>query len=262
MLELRQSTEVIVPIGAFVDVGDGFTPQTDIALSCDEAELLKHGSVAVVDISGATWAAITSCRGWYGLTLTAALTDTLGILKVIVQDDSDCLPVHAEFLVVTQQYWDSKYSTDVRQVDVTQIGGDAQSLADFKDLADTGYNPATHKLAGVVLADTCTTSTDMRGTDGVDTAAMRGTDSAALATALATHDGKLDTADEVVDAALAILKADKVIDTGEDPWELVLYTQGAEQIPENEIFRKALSQPDGTAVSSSDHIVGQEEHTT
>jgi len=178
-----------------------------------------------------------------------------------------------------------KFKLDRQLVDAVELGSDAQSLADLKDLADTGYNPATHKLAGVVLADTCTTNTDMRGTDSaatatalathdgkldtvagdvanIDGAAMRGTDSAALASALATHDGKLDTADEVVDAALAILKADKVIDTGEDPWELVLYTQGAEQIPENEIFRKALSQPDGTAVSSSDHIVGQEEHTT
>ncbi|HUU97764.1 MAG TPA: hypothetical protein VM487_18670 [Phycisphaerae bacterium] len=125
MLELRQGTEVIVPIGPFVDVADGFTPQTDITLGGNEAEVLKHGSDTVVDISGATWAAVTDCRGWYSLTLTTSLTDTLGILKVIVQDDSDCLPVDREFMVVTQQYWDSKYSTDVRQVDVTQWLGQA-----------------------------------------------------------------------------------------------------------------------------------------
>ena len=236
-----------------------------------------------------------------------------------------------------------KFKLDVPAANLTEIGGVAQSATDLKDLADTGYNPATHKLAGVVLADTCTTNTDMRGTDGANTvvpatkaemdtahallatvakqdviygivdailedvtgingAAMRGTDSAATAVNLAIIAGYLDeeiaailaavdtevaaikavtdalpdagalsslaqaaalvTVDTVVDAALAILKADKVIDTSQTPWELVLYTQGAAQEAGNEIFRKALSQPDGTAVSSSDHIVGQEEHTT
>jgi hypothetical protein len=42
---------------------------------------------------------------------------------------------------------------------VAAIGGDTQSLADLKDFADTGYNPATHKVAGVVLTDTVTTYT-------------------------------------------------------------------------------------------------------
>lgn len=43
--------------------------------------------------------------------------------------------------------------------DMRQIGGDSQSATDLKDFADTGYNPATHKVAGVVLTDTLTTYT-------------------------------------------------------------------------------------------------------
>lgn len=65
---------------------------------------------------------------------------------------------------------------------VTQLGGAAQSLTDLKDFADTGYAPDTHKVAGVVLTDTCTTNTDMRGTD-----------SAATAANLAVVDGIVDT---------------------------------------------------------------------
>lgn len=42
---------------------------------------------------------------------------------------------------------------------VAALGGDAQSLTDLKHFADTGYNPATSKIAGVVLADTVTTLT-------------------------------------------------------------------------------------------------------
>lgn len=44
-------------------------------------------------------------------------------------------------------------------VNVTQIGGDAQSLTDLKDFADAGYDPATNKVQGVVLTDTVTTYT-------------------------------------------------------------------------------------------------------
>lgn len=44
-------------------------------------------------------------------------------------------------------------------VSLGAVGGDTQSMTDLKDLVDTGYNPATHKLAGVVLADTVTTLT-------------------------------------------------------------------------------------------------------
>ena len=46
-------------------------------------------------------------------------------------------------------------------VDVERLAGVAQSLTDLKDFADTGYNPTTHKVAGVVLVDTTTTNTDM-----------------------------------------------------------------------------------------------------
>lgn len=47
----------------------------------------------------------------------------------------------------------------VPEVDVTHLGGAAQSATDLKDLADTGYDPVTHKVQGVVLVDTLTTYT-------------------------------------------------------------------------------------------------------
>lgn len=59
--------------------------------------------------------------------------------------------------------------TDNLPVDVVQIGGNTQSATDLKDFADTGYDPSSHKVAGVVLVDTCTTNTDMRGTDNAST---------------------------------------------------------------------------------------------
>lgn len=128
MLELQANTEVKVRVGPFVDVGDGFTPQTDIALSGNEAELLKHNGVATVDISGNTWAAISDCRGWYDLTLTTTDTNTEGLLTVVVQDDSDCLPVYCHFMVLAQAAWLSKYTakdTGFMDVDIKAVGGTA-----------------------------------------------------------------------------------------------------------------------------------------
>ena len=49
----------------------------------------------------------------------------------------------------------------VPEVDVTHVGGDAQSATDLKDFADAGYDPATNKVQGVVLADTVTTLTNL-----------------------------------------------------------------------------------------------------
>lgn len=60
-------------------------------------------------------------------------------------------------------------ASGVIEANAVQIGGTAQSATDLKDFADTGYNPSTHKVAGVVLVDTTTTNSDMRGTDGAYT---------------------------------------------------------------------------------------------
>jgi len=46
-------------------------------------------------------------------------------------------------------------------VNTKRLGGVEQSATDLKDFADTGYDPSTHKVAGVVLADTTTTNSDM-----------------------------------------------------------------------------------------------------
>lgn len=250
MQELRANTQVIVKIGPFPDVGDGFTPQTDIDITAsNEAELFKHNTAATVDISARTWAAVTDVRGWYNLTLTTTDTNTEGCLDVVVQDDSDCLPVVRSFMVLSMAAWDSKYAPkdtgfmdvniktvgradaqeteannlesacanysvtrgltgtavpavaggaagglvlgsaannlavdaagkvavpDTQKVDVDTIKTSSQSATDLKDFADTGYDPATHKVQGVVLTDTCTTNTDMRGTDSAALASVLG----------------------------------------------------------------------------------------
>lgn len=121
MIFLRQSTERLVRVGPFVDAGDGVTPETGVTLgAADQAELLKSTG-ATVDISGATFAAITGVDGWYNLTLTTSHTDTLGPFTVVIQDASVCLPVFMEGMVVSANVWDSLFGTDLLYVDTQEI---------------------------------------------------------------------------------------------------------------------------------------------
>lgn len=56
--------------------------------------------------------------------------------------------------------------------DIREIGGIAQSATDLKDFVDSGYDPVTNKVQGVVLVDTTTVNTDMRGTDSAALASV------------------------------------------------------------------------------------------
>jgi len=63
---------------------------------------------------------MTGCDGWYNLTLTAGNVDTEGMLTVVIQDSSVCLPVFDRFMIVNANVYDSLYAaaaTDYLQVD-------------------------------------------------------------------------------------------------------------------------------------------------
>jgi hypothetical protein len=186
---LKANTQVIVTVGPFVDVGDGFTPQTDITLAGDEAELIKHGSTSVVSISGATWAAVTSCRGYYSLTLTTSHTDTEGMLVVIVQDDSDCLPVKQEYMVLSEAAYDSMFvakDTGFMDVNVKAISEDT-AAADRLELACDAYT-TQRGLSGTALPNVAA-----NGAGGLPISIAGGLDLDAMNTNI--NDIETDTAD-------------------------------------------------------------------
>lgn len=157
--ELRQSTQVIVTIGTVVAVGDGFTPVTSLTLAgADEAELIKANTTTTTDISGATMSAITGADGTYGLTLTTSHTDTLGCLRVSINDDSLCLPVWSDFMVITALEWDRKYTAaggtgltgGIISYGTMQAGSTSTTavLASATSYADNLINGATLVITG------------------------------------------------------------------------------------------------------------------
>lgn len=127
MQVLKQNTGITLKIGSFVDATDGITPETGITLgAADQAELLKAGSTSVTDISGNVFGAITDCDGWYWLTLTAAQLDTVGLLTIVIQDASVCLPIWREYMVLSGYVYNSFVVTsDYFDVNVVQWNGTA-----------------------------------------------------------------------------------------------------------------------------------------
>ena len=170
MQVLRQSTQVKVRIGPFVDVGDGFTPETGITLgSADEAELLKADGAATVSLAAATWAAISGADGYFDLTLTTSHTDTVGTLEVVVQDDSVCLPVLARFQVITADAYDALYASDARlgRSAMGIVLGTATTGGTTTSIPTSSLDPsatATDQFKGrVVIFDKDTTTAALRG---------------------------------------------------------------------------------------------------
>lgn len=153
---LRQSTQVIVRIGSFVDSIDGVTPETGVTLgAADQAEALKAAGAATVDISGNTWAAITGADGWYNLTLSTTDTNTVGDLTIVVQDSSVCCPVHARFQVMEEALYDALYASGAAQVPANVV-------------AWNGTAP-NNLVSGRVDADMGAISTDATAADRLET---------------------------------------------------------------------------------------------
>lgn len=151
--------------GPFVDKADGVTLKTDSTTITDIDHattgifLSKAGAAAAVRHATVT-ASVADAYGMMKVTLDTTDTGTLGTLDVLFAKAATYLPVHKQFMVLPANIFDSLVSgSDLVDVSVTQLAGVAQSLTDLKDFADTGYDPSTHKVTGVVLTDTATTLT-------------------------------------------------------------------------------------------------------
>lgn len=153
---LRQSTQVVVRIGPFMDATDAVTPETGITLgAADQAEALKAAGAATVDISGNTWAAIANCGGWYDLTLTTTDTNTIGDLTIVVQDTSVCLPVFARFQVIEEAAYDTIYAASALPASTTNItAGTITTVTNLTNAPTAGDLTATMKASVNTEVDT------------------------------------------------------------------------------------------------------------
>ncbi len=127
---LKQSTAVTLKLGPFVDSSDGNTEETALTINASDVKLSKNGGAfaAKNDANAATHDA----NGWYAVNLNATDTNTAGILTVYIHV-TGALPVWREYAVLPANVYDSLFSTDKLQVDVTQVAGsNVSGVNDFK----------------------------------------------------------------------------------------------------------------------------------
>jgi len=137
---LRQSTSVSVMLGPFVNSSDGVTTEESLTLTQSDLQLSKNGGAAAQknDATSATHI----YGGNYSVPLDATDTGTLGSLTLMCKK-SGALPVKADFIVVTANVYDTLFSTDKLDVEVS-VNHDKTGYsliqefpANFADLAIT-----------------------------------------------------------------------------------------------------------------------------
>jgi len=80
----------------------------------------------------------------------------------------------------------------VPEVDMTHLGGVAQSATDLKDFADAGYDPVANKIEGVKLADTLSTYTGDTPQTGDNFARLGAPAGASVSADVAAIEGQTD----------------------------------------------------------------------
>ena len=151
---LKQSTAIDIRVGPFVDVGDGFVPETGVTIGAsDEAEILKANGAATVTMGG-TFAAVTGSDGWYDYTLATGDVDTVGELVIVMQDDDVYLPVHVRAYVLEEAVYDALYAAsstvDAYQAKVWLVDDDSGSNDRYLVAFFKNSQPIT---AGVTVPD-------------------------------------------------------------------------------------------------------------
>jgi len=227
MQELEVNAIATITIGAFVDKGDGVTPEEGITLAAaDSAEVMKHNGTTFVDIAGAggNQATLTHKeKGMYTLAIPAAVISDEGRLTVFISDESVCLPVWKDFMVVSQAYWASKYDakdSGYMDVDIKAVGGTATPHTSGKlhilqgdGGAITAVGPTKTEMDNghaAIVADT----EDLQTILGTPANFMA--DLSTLETRLsAVRAGYLDQLDFALQEAIAAVKAETALIVGD-----------------------------------------------
>ena len=163
---IRQGATHKVTLGPAVAVANGYVPVTTLTLSgADEAEVILHDNATVVDISGYTWAAITTADGYYHLTLQSGISGTCGHMTVVVNDDSLILPLREDFTILEEAVYDALFAASAvgyvtdQPVNVTKWLGTAAATPTVAGVPEVdvthwiGTAAATPTTAGVPEVD-------------------------------------------------------------------------------------------------------------
>ena len=123
MIELRQNTSRNITVGPILTkitrLSDPLVPIPGALLSqCTMARLIRFDGTSV-NVGFRTWYAVPDCAGFYTLPLASSDVNTLGSLYLYVYNQSVWeRPVVMEYEVISQNVWDSKYSSRLLRVEL------------------------------------------------------------------------------------------------------------------------------------------------
>lgn len=135
MRYLRYNTAVMISVGPFVDYTDGVTPLTALTVTNCHLTMIKDDDDGtepnlILDTTPTASGGnndmvhITNDDdGFYSLELTTANTSNYGRVIISITDPDVHLPVWHEFMIVSQNFYDSMFGSDYLQVDTVQVEG-------------------------------------------------------------------------------------------------------------------------------------------
>jgi len=172
-IEIKVSTAHTFLLGPFVDATDGVAVETGLATAMDNAStgirLSKNGG-NMGDRNDGT-APVHDEDGWYTIVLDTTDTGTLGLLQVEFSDPTVALPAWQTFSVVTANYWDTKYSTDTFDVNVTTMAANSIATGVIATDAIGATAMAPNSIASDVMAAN-SIATGVIATDAIGVLAM------------------------------------------------------------------------------------------
>jgi hypothetical protein len=189
---LKQSTSVDLPIGPFLDITDGASPETALTITQPDIRLKKNGGAWAQKNAAQTLS--HEENGFYEVTLDATDTNALGCLRLAVFE-AGALPVFEDFMVVPANVWDSLFASDFLQVDVVQAAGTAWAsgaitAASIANDAITAPKIAADAITSTKIADNAITAAKI-ATDAITSAKIQddALTAAKFATDFLTSDG-------------------------------------------------------------------------
>lgn len=200
---LRQSTAYTFRLGPFVDSVDGNTQENALTIAYTDVLLSKAGG-ALAAKNDTTALTSTGANAHYTCVLNTTDTNTLGALRVWCHISASALPVWKDFIIVPAKIYDSLVAgSDNLEVDTIQWLGTACATPTVNGVPEVDL---THVAGATTNVSALATNVDAILTDTNELQANQGNwltaTGFATSGALATHDGKLDVVDGIVDAIL------------------------------------------------------------
>lgn len=279
---LRQSTAVDILIGPFLDSSDGNTQETSLTISYTDVLLSKNGQTRAAKNDETACAA--DSNGYYNCELSATDTNTVGQLAVTIHE-SGALAVRLDYQVMEETEYDALYKTGANGIaSLEELALETASMQYVLDVLMRALLESTLMIKTTIATLTSQTSFTLSAGSPDDdayndclimikdesTAKQKAigfvSDYAAstLTVTLVADPGvfTMGVNDEIFIMAAPwknandirkLVRADKIIDTDEDPWVVDHKEEGTETV----LMSKTMKNTAGNDISNADNVLGQ-----